>query len=457
MNKKYIVGCTLLNLFLLSRLTMAEGQLVPPRIDRPYYGDNTRLASSRMAEEDQSVIGSRLRTLGFGLGLIEEYDDNIRLASEDQKSDTATIVEPSLRLFWPHKTSSLSLSYSANLHFFNNRTTDNRYTHIGEGTAEFHLTNNATFNLWAHDVYTLFPRDLRLADTTRRNALEGNLFEIRPSLKLEHGRPVYFEAGYLYQRQDYVKQDQGIEWEKKGPGFSLGRAITPKWDAALLYQHLEKDYARNPDIISTATDYTDNVAGLRLKYRPYDSLSGEIAFNRLWRDFTSRKDVQENIWEGIITFTLSSDVSMRANYLQSFLDDVSGDLYRHDVADFRVDHRLGKRIVLHYGLFAYKDSYEFSRRKYEAWGTNDSITISIRERLNLLIQGTYERRRFQTIDNDKNTDHYYTAGAELDYIIEGRFTAFIRYLRFENIADSDISAAGDYSSNRYAAGVRFTY
>jgi len=281
--------------------------------------------------------------------------------------------------------------------------------------------------------------------------------EIRPSLKFEHFQPLYFEAGYLYQRQDYVKQDDGIEWKEAGPNFSLGRALTPKWDMALLYQRLEKDYERNPDIVSTATDYNDNLAGLRLRYRPYDKLSGEVVYNRLWRDFASGEKVQKNIWEGIITFTLSSDVTMRANYLQSFLDDVNGDLYEHDIAEFKVDHRLSKRIELHYSLYAYEDSYEFNDNRYDAWGTNDSITISILERLNLLLQGVYERRSFRNIDDNKDTEDYYTAGAELDYIIEGRFLAFIRYLRSENSTDSDVSASGDYSNNRYAVGVRFTY
>jgi len=455
MKKIYSIACALLSLFLLSSFTMAEGQLLPSRIDRPYYEYNM-LTSPRVAEEDLSAIDSRRKVLNFSLGLREEYDDNIRLTSEDEISDTSTIVEPYLRLHWPHKTSSLSLSYSSNLLFYNDHNPDNRYTHIGDGLAEFNLTSYAAFNLWVHDVYTLFPRDLRLVDTTRRNAIEGNILEIRPSLKFNF-QPAYFEAGYLYQRQDYVKQDQGVEWKRVGPNFSLGRAITPKWDIALLYQYIEQDYERNPDIVSTATDYHDNIAGLRLKYRPYDNLSGEIGYNRLWRNFESRNDVQENIWEGIITFILSSDVTMRATYLQSFLDDVSGDLYRHDVGEFRVEHRLGKRIELRYGLLAYKDSFEFSRRKYEAWGTNDAIKISILQRLSLLLQGVYERRTFLNVNDDKTVDHYYTLGAELDYIIEGRFSAFIRYSRFENIADSDESFAGDYSSNRYAAGVRFTY
>ena len=464
--RKYTMICISLFMFFPPSMALAQGLELGLGIMEE-YNDNVFLTKGDVKSDTATM------PVELGLGVMEEYNDNVFLTKDDIKSDTATVIEPSLKLRLADVDRKLNLSYKSSLLYYNKYNNQNRYHHLGEVEGEIGLPVKSILKLQARDNYDFFQKDIRQSESTSNQA-EGNNLDVRPSISLNFLEPVYIEAGYVYQRQDYRNPEAGVEWRAAGPEFALGINLMPELNAALLYQHLDKDFSPNSSIFTNSTifsnarepeDYTDNRAGIRLERKPSDKIEGKVTYYRLWRRYVSGREFNGNNWKGELTLKPLDKMWLECKYSQDFLEKVEGGPFERRDGELLIHHHFEERGDLSYGVFGYRESFLETYRVDMALGGRGSLSINLGTRFLLSLGGTYERQIHRGGDREDYESNYYTANAEGAYSISEWLKIFISYTRTESNPLGDVqqddtlgnAQVSEYKNNVYLVGLKLIY
>ncbi len=390
--------------------------------------------------------------LGAGLAVREEYNDNVFLTADREKSDTATTVEPSLSLFWTRREHSLKLGYNSSLLFYNGNSSQNRSVHAGVAEGHFSLPAKSSLKLLVRNSYDFFQRDIRQSEATQ-NRVEGNDLTLNPSFTFGLLEPIYFTAGYLYQRRDYRHSEDGVEWRSQGLNLALGVNLMPKIDVSLTYRQADKEFFPVSSSSAGTSDFEDRAAGLSIKSNAFDKLAGEVTYNRLWRETKSGNDHETNIMTAKLTFKPLDKLSIEPGYSQNLYERVDGKFVEQTQWEIMLVQQLAQWGNLRYGIFGYRESYLNNTRTDKSLGGKASLSIAALTRILITLGGSYEHFRSYNDDVFSEADRS-TINAMVSYNFKDWASFFLSYNRAVSVAKGNIN---EYENNRYAVGLRFTY
>lgn len=266
-------------------------------------------------------------TLTKGIGLRQEYNDNVNLDAEDEEDDFITIVTPRLGLIWKVRAVDLSLALSLDVkEYWNNTEADTVDANASEAS-KF----DSTFDLYQGIVF------LRVTDIFQRVAIDeggrggednnitnqtnSNRLVINPYLLFSPASDLQIKTGYSYENVWY-EEEEGDDAENHTYTLAVTKGLTERISATLNGSHREyrpKDTAEAVVLGDEGSyEYDEDTVRLDLNYAVTEKLRIGGGYGHSWLDYDVRDDSDSSIWNASANYELSSTLSTGVAYSLSY-------------------------------------------------------------------------------------------------------------------------------------------
>ncbi len=379
------------------------------------------------------------------IALREEYNDNIFLTASDKEHDYISVISPGLLLeYSPNSALDLSLDYALNFRFYSRNGNLNN-TSIKE-------TQNIIFKGQARpvkrvfidvtDTYSKVPIDVRRrvsSENVSVNMTENNVFTISPYTILPLSSTLSTRLGYKYDNTSY-SSDQNTDSERHSAFLTLNKKFSSKLNGEITYTYYKyiPESETNSDVIK---DYNSHRGTMAASYQitPDFSVNGEIGKAKY--NYKSGRDLEADFWNinSDYRFRITESTSLTAGYSTSLKDSSTSGVYKG--RRFDVIFKTGKVLKLSVDSYHSTDKYLRADREDRAYGITASIMQPLTPKINLLIDGLWERQKF--LPKEEKIRRY-NAGINLDYRITQKITAGLGYRNNNRNSSTDTK---DFTNN----------
>lgn len=390
-----------------------------------------------------SALAAEFR-IAPGIALREEYDDNIFLTNENQKSDFITTISPSLLLDWQTRYVDLALNLGLTYEKYL-RHSDQDNLRPGQGAAL-----NSTWSLYRNSLF------LRLADVYQRvaidesgrggidntliNLTDSNRFTANPYLLLDLMPTLQARVDYRYENLWY-EEEEANSAETHLASLQLTQELSPRLKAVAyggLTQYRPKDANTGLVAVGGREEYDrqDLRFDLRWQLTERFSLAGNIGQTKL--EYVQRGTTDATLSGGEANYQISEDYVMSAGYQEDIIDSVN-DGARQGERIFAF-LRYADRSSVSLNVFRREDQYLEIDRFDTVYGASLSGDTPLANR-----KGVAWLLSYSDFDDAIENERYQRYGARFALYHELRLgRVSLGYTRNQNQSDIDFN---DYTNN----------
>ncbi len=431
-------------------------------------------------------MGNALAGFNFtaGVGLREEYNDNIFLTREDREDDFITNIFPSIKLSYSIRPFDLSLDYGLNFKFYYKHSELNENSSSTAQTLRFQTQLRPARGIYidVSDVYQRVPIDVRRQVAFENifiNMTDSNVFNVSPYVDLPISSTLSSRFGYSYTNVWY-KADEGNDSESHSAFITLQKRWSQFFSTSLKYDYL----IQRPQKTDGYKKHQGSVSA-NLQSGKGLSFWGEIG--RAYFDFSDAGSRSLNFWNAGADFArqikITETTSLGANYSIDFTDtaststqrtlrykiyfdpnsqllifypyytfdkySISAGVTKRERADIFL--RTGKILKITVNPYYVKDKELETDRKDKVIGVAVDLSRQFSSRLSSSMFGVWEEQTFYPeIEKVKS----YRAGVTLNYKLNRRLTPRLGYTY--NNSKSNIDE-DDFYNNVVWFEVSFTF
>jgi hypothetical protein len=383
-----------------------------------------------------------------GVGLREEYHDNIFLTRTDHKSDFITKIFPSIALKYSLRPLDLSLDYRLDFKFYSRYNNLNE-TSLGDTqTLRFQSQLRPVSRVFidVSDVYERVPIDIRRQVAFENmfvNLTDKNIFSISPYVEYPLSPTLLSRFGYRF-TDVWYKAEEGNDADSHLAFLSFEKRLSPNLTTALKYDYMVYKTQRT-------NDYDRHQGSVAITYQKGSDLTFKGEVGEAYFDYSVTDNRTGGFWNVSADYALRAigGVTLGTGYSSSFYDSVTTGVYKTKRLDLRV--KIERYLKLSANPYYSIDKYLEMDRKDKVTGVTINLSKQLSQKMAFSIRGLWERQKF--LPEGKKVNRYSAAGS-LDYKLSPRLTASIGYTH--NNKNSNIDT-DDFHSNVVWLQSRFTF
>ncbi len=434
----------------------------------------------------------------------ETYDDNVLLTKNNTESSRVTTISPTVSLARTKNKMYLTLSYNANLKYYDDYSNENQYQQTGAWDIGIRPRSKSNLGIQGQNIYSYTKRDEReplLAG--RDNVIKVNDFSFTPYINQQIGDKFEAALTFSHKEKKYKQRYENYEDSRSDEGstdiqYKLSKNIALHGN----YRYLATYFAK------ATPDYTEQETNGGFTYDIRSKIRLNARYGHAWKkDELNQKSNSPTIDSSIdIYFLKATNISInytRSSSHTSSYDTANNSFISHD-ASLNIRHDLfNQKIIMNYGgvynlseyeatdrkdksntgainiaykiiksvLVSLSGDYKKSEYRYESTDRKDksqgggvSLDWEIGKPLTLSLAGKYTKSTYYT-ETDNTEDHeeeLYDGSAKLAYAIKENTFLEAGYQYLENKSDAganenDDNENNEYTVNRYNLGLKITF
>lgn len=422
-----------------------------------------------------------------GIGIREEYNDNVNLSATDKKEDFITTINPNITMSYRGEHLDFYLDYGLRYLLYARNTEDDKLYHNVNLQSTMRPFRDYFF-IKVSDFFCRVPIDQRRPvgyENNVANLTNSNVFSVNPYLEYPLSATFKVKGGYTYQNSWYESTD-GDNSQDHTVSIGVSKEVSSRLATSLFYDYL----FHRPEI--AFDEYDRQGATLGLTY----GLSDRVLFDGTvgWVTFDYRQPGRSGfdalLWSANVRYLLSQALTLRAGWVRSsndtssqtpvsegsfipssqeiispgggyividgqqiptsavLLDSIEGGLYRNDTVTAGMTYS-GKITVSITG-FRSTDRYMDINREDRSTGMNVTARIPFSPRLTVQMNGHYSYNKYLPEDEKVNR---YLARLVFDYVLKIT-TVTVGYAFNKEDSSIDLS---DYTNNVVWIGAHFKF
>jgi len=422
-----------------------------------------------------------------GIGIREEYNDNVNSTAGNKQEDFITTINPTFNLYYSRSFMDVYLDYGF------------RYLLYARDTEDDQMYNNVNLQwtirpfkdyvfIKVSDFFSRVPIDQRGPvgyENNQANLTNENVFSVNPYLEYPLSGTLKVKAGYAYQNTWY-ESNEGNDSEDHTFTAGISKELTSRVNASLFYSYI----LHRPKISLDTYDRQGATLGLDCKLSEKFMLDGTVGWVDFAYDQQDYRDFSSIPWSVNASYLLSPALKLQAGYSIDYidsssqtpatagsftspaqgiiypgegyvvvdgqqiptsallLDSIGGGLYRNEI--FTVGLTYSGKITVSVTGFRDTSTYENINREDKSTGVNLNASIPLTSQITTQLGGYYSYNEYRP-DNEKV--NRYGARLALDYAYSIT-TLTLGYAY--NREDSNF-AGQSYTNNIVWIGARFVF
>ncbi len=372
----------------------------------------------------------------YQLSLRTEYDSNLDLTPNDEDSDWAYIINPSVSLDVSTKFTKTMLSYSASIFNYVERTEDNYISHDLSLNYSNHITKRLKFNMYNKFNVT---QDLYTINTTgESNVYSPSGYTLRRERRYHSNYSGGLRFNYQFGRRDfcyvgynhYRNWEQGKEIEEAtryNPVAGIGFEV---WEHTIL--SFDASYIKG-DFYGGSDDFDELIGSVTLTKEITKHFSVNVAYSHTYMDYSGDTEDYQVYSPSIgIFYAISKDSSLGLSAGYYMEDKEKGD----DEKGINLDVDFNKKWTIKKGsiTFSYSSGYE----ETYFGGENLGFTIYHGGKLSFLYDFT------RHLSNSAYVDYRYNKYTDQDPERKDNVISFNDNLNYKVTKWMDVSVSYTY-------------
>lgn len=422
-----------------------------------------------------------------GIGIREEYNDNINLTAEDTEEDFITTINPTFNLFYTGDSLDLYLNYGFRYLWYARNTEDDQMYNDVNFQSSIRLFKDYVF-IRVSDFFSRVPVDQRRPvgyENNLANLTNSNVFSVNPYFEYPVTATFKVRGGYTYQNSWYESKD-GDDSQDHTAGIGVTKELSSRVQTSLFFDYqfhrpemAFDEYDRQGATLSLKYDLTEKlllegtVGWVRFDYKTDDgkvfssipwsanaryllspALTLRAGYSLDYTDTSSQTPALAGVFtpvvDGIIypgeSFVIIDGQAIPASAVQ--LDSIGGGLYRNESISAGITY--SGKITISASGFKNINTYMNINRENRSTGVNLTASVPLTSRLTAQVSGLYSYNKYRPEEEKVNR---YGARLAFDYAM--KITTITIGYAF-NRDDSNL-ASSDYTNNVVWLGARFVF